>query len=169
MGDDAEKVFPSNIGMVVFDFDGVFTDNKVYVLETGQEIVMCDRRDGLGISMLKKIGIPMIILSTEKNQVVSKRAEKIGVEVHQGCGDKAKFLREFCSVRGINLKEMVYVGNDINDLSAMRMVGLSFAPSDAHTLVLQQASYVLQSKGGEGAVREFCELLYLSRVGNLVY
>lgn len=155
----ANKRLPEQIDLVVFDFDGVFTDNKVYTTQDGKEMVLCDRRDGLGIGFLKQLGIPMMILSTEENPVVLARAKKIGLDVHAGCDNKAKFLTEHMKKNRINPKNTIYVGNDLNDLDAMALVGFSVAPIDSHERVKDQASLILQSYGGHGAVREFSEHL----------
>ena len=154
---DTRRTFPANIGMVVFDFDGVFTDNKVITFQDGREAVNCDRRDSLGLNLLKKAGVPMMILSTETNPVVSARGRKLGLPVEGGCGDKASYLRSMFASRGILPESVIYLGNDLNDLEAMTLVGYPVAPSDAHPDILRIAAHVLQTPGGHGAVREFCE------------
>lgn len=154
-----QKEVPQKVELVVFDFDGVFTDNKVFINQDGVESVICDRGDGLGIQMLKEAGIPMLILSTETNPVVLARAKKMAIPVEFGCQKKENFLENYLKENGINLENTIYVGNDLNDLVAMRLVGYSVAPSDSHTRVLKEATLVLKNKGGHGAVREFIEYL----------
>lgn len=154
-----KPALPRPIAMIVFDFDGVFTDNKVHVDETGRETVVCDRRDGLGIGLLRERGIPMLILSKEKNPVVAARGRKLGIEVAAGCDDKAAYLRDRLARDGIDAARVVYVGNDINDLEAMATVGFSAAPADSHPAVLKRAGMVLRARGGAGAVRELCEII----------
>ena len=145
--------------LIVFDFDGVFTDNKVYVSQDGTESVMCDRRDGLGIKMLKKLNIPMFILSMENNPVVLARAKKLGLKVKTGCEDKKRFLRNYFKLKGVDSANVIYIGNDLNDLEAMGLVGCSICPGDSHAKVKESATYILASNGGNGAVRELAELL----------
>lgn len=150
---------PERIDLVVFDFDGVFTDNRVLTAQDGTESVLCDRRDSLGLEMLKAAGIPAFILTLETNPVVQARADKIGIEVVRGCHDKASFLSAYFRNHSIDPARVAYVGNDLNDLEAMRLVGFPVAPVDAHPDIIAVASVVLPRKGGEGAVRAFCELL----------
>jgi len=155
----ARKNLPRPVELVVFDFDGVFTDNKVHVDETGRETVVCDRRDGLGIDHLRERGIPMLILSKERNSVVAARGRKLKIEVAAGCDDKATYLEKRLGREGIDPARVVYVGNDVNDLEAMGVVGFSAAPADSHPKVLKRADLVLSSRGGDGAVRELCDLI----------
>ena len=150
---------PEQVEFIIFDFDGVFTDNKVYVSQDGTEAVVCDRRDGLGVEMLKQARIPMLILSKERNPVVVARSEKLGMEVKTGCDNKKRFLLDFLRQKGVDSASVIYVGNDLNDLDAMETVGCSICPSDSHKKVKENATYILTSKGGNGAVRELAELL----------
>ena len=154
---------PDSIDLIVFDFDGVFTNNKVYTSEDGREAVICDRRDGLGINMLKELNIPMFILSTETNPVVVARAKKMGMKVEIGCENKMRFLIEYFEKFRITKDNVIYVGNDLNDLESMKMVGFSVCPADAHQSIKEVPSYVLKEKGGNGAVRELAELLIQNR------
>ncbi|OGP13267.1 MAG: hypothetical protein A2054_11290 [Deltaproteobacteria bacterium GWA2_55_10] len=151
--------FPGELHLIVFDFDGVFTDNKVHVSASGEETVVCDRRDGLGIRMLKEKDIPMFILSLETNPVVAVRANKLGLGAVTGCEDKLGVLRTYSDKNGIDLSKTIYMGNDLNDLDAMRAVGFSVCPSDSHEEVKKVASVVLRSRGGDGAVRELSEMI----------
>lgn len=160
-----KRALPEPLRLVVFDFDGVFTDNKVYTAEDGTESVMCDRRDGLGVKMLKRTGIEMLILSLEENPVVSARARKLGVPARQGCEDKAGFLARHLAERGIDTGTVIYMGNDLNDLDAMKLVGFAAAPADAHPAVRQTADHVTVVGGGNGAVRELCEFILEKRKG----
>ena len=142
------------LNLIVYDFDGVMTDNKVYVDQDGREMVQVNRADGLGISILKKLGIAQIILSTEANPVVYARARKLGIPCLQGIGDKAKALRDFCKENKYDLESVGYVGNDINDLEAMQLASASFCPADAHRDIIKISTHVLKTKGGDGVVRE---------------
>lgn len=156
---------PDPTRLVVFDFDGVFTDNKVYTAQDGTEMVMCDRRDGLGVKMLRERGIDMFILSLETNSVVEARARKLGLDAHQGCEDKAIFLAGHLEENGIDPASVIYMGNDLNDLGAMKVAGFAAAPADAHPAVKKIADLVVTATGGNGAVRELCEFILKIREG----
>jgi YrbI family 3-deoxy-D-manno-octulosonate 8-phosphate phosphatase len=147
--------------LIVYDFDGVMTDNRVLVMQDGTEAVLANRADGWGISQLRQAGYRQIILSTETNPVVSSRAKKLGLEALQGSGDKLSDLTAFCQSQGISLERVLYVGNDVNDLDAMRLVGYTVAPADAHVSVLLLAKHITNSCGGAGVIKELSELLLL--------
>lgn len=147
------------IRLVAFDFDGVFTDNMVYVLQDGSEAVRCFRSDGIGLQKLKRLGIEAVILSSESNPVVSARARKLKIRCIQDCQDKRKVLEDITSEKGISLAEAAFVGNDINDESCLASVGLPVVVSDAHRDVLPLAVYQTKTRGGNGAVREICDLI----------
>lgn len=147
------------VQLVVFDFDGVFTDNRVYVSQDGVESVACDRGDGLGIARLRKMGVPMMVLSTETNPVVAARSAKLKLPCHQGVDDKLAFLTEYLASEGIDPAHVIYLGNDVNDLACLKLVGLPVAVADAHPEVHRVARWALDRRGGEGAVRELCDLL----------
>lgn len=144
---------------MVYDFDGVMTDNRVLVLQDGTEAVFANRSDGWGTEQLRNAGYRQIILSTESNPVVSARAKKLQIEVLHGSDDKARDLTAYCKLHGIDLQNVLYVGNDVNDLDAMRMVGFPVAPADAHPYVLKIAKHVTKARGGEGVIKEVSEIL----------
>lgn len=151
---------PRYIKAVIFDFDGIHTDDSVYVTEGGTESVRVLRKDGLGIAKLRNAARDILILSSEVNPVVSKRAEKLKVECRQGIQDKGEEVRKWLAEKKLNRDEVIYVGNDVNDIPAMQEVRWPIAVADAHADVLSHVCYVTQHKGGEGAVREVCDLLY---------
>ena len=152
---------------LIFDFDGVFTDNKVYVDENGKETIRCDRSDGLAFDILRKFkehkkwDIEYFILSKEKNPVVVRRSEKLRIKCFNGISNKKLFIQNYLKKRFGDLdnaeKGVLYAGNDLNDLSAMIICGASIAPSDAHSIIKENASLVLDKKGGEGFVRKIIE------------
>ena len=146
------------IRLVAFDFDGVFTDNMVYVLQDGSEAVRCNRGDGIGLQKLKKLGIEAVIISTESNPVVSARAQKLKIRCFQNCEDKSKTLENIAREFGISLNEVAFVGNDINDQPCLNHVGLPIVVQDAHLGVIPLAAYCTKKRGGYGAVREVCDL-----------
>ena len=150
---------------VAFDFDGVFTDNKVYVDQHGMESVRCDRSDGWGIAQLKKSGVRIVVLSTEKNGVVQARCDKLGIECWQGLGEKKleRFL-SWCREAGIDIKQTIFVGNDDNDGACLSASGFGVVPSDAYPEAIALADLVLSSPGGNGAVREVCEMVLKKRL-----
>ncbi len=151
----------SKIKLLALDFDGVFTNNKVLIDETGKEYVTCDRSDGLGIEILKeKTNIEIIILSKEKNNVVESRCKKLGIKCIHGIDNKLIVLKEEIKKRKIGLENVCFVGNDINDISCLKNVGVSIGVADSHPIVLKIADYITLKKGGEGAIREVCEFLF---------
>ncbi|MEE4266159.1 MAG: HAD hydrolase family protein [Desulfobacteraceae bacterium] len=147
------------IRLVAFDFDGVFTDNMVYVFENGTEAVRCTRGDGLGLQRLRQIGIDTVIISTEANPVVSARARKLKIDCVQNCEDKRGVLEDRIAKMGISLNQVAFVGNDINDLTCLTCVGLPIVVKDAHPEVIPVARYQTRNPGGHGAVREVCDLI----------
>ena len=146
------------IKAIAFDFDGVFTDNRVYVMQTGEEAVVCDRSDGMGISMLRKVGIPLIIISTEKNPVVAVRAAKLNIDVLQGIENKLPVLSQWAAENQLSIEQVAFIGNDINDVDCLNAVGLGIAVADAYPVAVDAADYVLTKNGGQGAVREIADL-----------
>lgn len=161
---DSETIDPvlqeaiRRVRLIAFDFDGVFTDNMVYVLQDGLEAVRCNRGDGIGLQKLKKLGIETVIISTESNPVVSARAAKLKIRCFQSCEDKRETLESLAQEMGISLAEIAFVGNDINDLSCLTCVGLPIVVQDAHPDVITLAAYRTRNRGGHGAVREACDL-----------
>lgn len=148
------------IKLLVFDFDGVMTDNGVYVFEDGREAVRCDRSDGMGVSRLRKAGFPMFALSTEENRVVDARARKLKIPCSHGVADKLSELKTLAAGRGISLSRVAYVGNDINDLDCLDAVGLPIVVADAQKEVRIARYYLTKAPGGRGAVREVCDWFY---------
>lgn len=146
------------IRLVVFDFDGVFTDNMVYVFEDGREGVRCFRGDGIGLQQLERLGIATLIVSTETNPVVSARSRKLGIQCVQGCKDKRAALETHVQEMGLSLTQVAFVGNDINDLPCLMCVMLPIVVQDAHADVIPYALYQTKARGGHGAVREICDL-----------
>jgi N-acylneuraminate cytidylyltransferase len=153
------QIKPRSIKALVMDFDGVHTDDSALLHSDGTESVRVSRSDGMGIQMLKKAGIPMLILSKETNKIVSVRAEKLGVEVIQGVDDKLPVLIKWCKDNGIELGSVCYIGNDVNDLECIEAVGWPATPRDANPVVAAKAAIIVSKNGGNGAVREICEII----------
>lgn len=156
-GDLAERF--RGLRLVAFDFDGVFTDNSVYVTQDGVESVRCVRSDGLGLQKLAALGIATIIISTETNPVVTVRSRKLSVRCIQGCDDKRSALENVIAELGVSMAETAFVGNDVNDLECLKVAGLPIVVADAHQDVLPYAAFRTETRGGYGAVREICDLI----------
>lgn len=152
-----------DVSAVVTDFDGVHTDDTATTDADGHETVRVSRSDGMGVAELRRAGIPVLILSTETNPVVTARARKLRVDVRQGVDDKAAALTEWAEAAGVPLSSIAYVGNDINDLACLDLVGWPVAVPDAHPLVLAAARVVLTRAGGNGAVRELADRVLRGR------
>lgn len=153
------EALPDPIGALVLDFDGVFTDNRVLVFQDGREGVLCNRSDGWGLGQLKKLRVPILVLSTEKNPVVRARCDKLGLACLHGVEDKVAELERWLEERHIQLAQVVYAGNDLNDLACLEAVGCGVAVSDAYPEVKAAARIVLAAPGGYGAVRELVDLI----------
>lgn len=151
------RPLPQVVKLVVFDFDGVMTDNRVWVDADGHEFIAAYRSDSVGLHALRDAGIDSVVLSTETDRAVEARCRKIGIGVMQGVKDKAERLKNYLAERGIDPAQVVYVGNDINDLPCFPLVGCAVAVADAMPDVLHAADLVLTQSGGFGAVREICE------------
>jgi len=135
------------------------TDNRVIVLQDGTEAIVANRADGLGVDRLRKLGIPQLVISTETNPVVKARATKLNLEVIGACEDKKIALRNYCEQKGYDLQRVVYIGNDLNDLEPMKIVGFPVAPSDAHPEVKAVAKLLIRAKGGQGVISELVDII----------
>jgi YrbI family 3-deoxy-D-manno-octulosonate 8-phosphate phosphatase len=156
---ERRSLLPSPVAAVVFDFDGVFTDDRVLVDERGREAVTCSRSDGHGLGALAKMGVPMLVISKEANPVVGTRCAKLAIECVQACSDKLPVMNQWLKQRGIKAANTVYVGNDVNDLECLAAVGCGVVVADAHAEARAAARMVLSRPGGGGAVRELCDLI----------
>lgn len=153
----SKRPLPPQVDLLVLDFDGVMTDDRVWVDQDGHESVAANRRDGLGINALHKAGVPMVVLSTEANPVVAARCRKLNLPVIQGLTDKTDTLKRLIQERQLDPSHVVYLGNDVNDLPCFPLVGCAVVVADAHPDVIPQADLVLTHPGGRGAVRELCD------------
>jgi YrbI family 3-deoxy-D-manno-octulosonate 8-phosphate phosphatase len=151
------------VRLAVFDFDGVFTDNRVWVNERGEETLAFSRSDGLGLRRLDEAGVQYLIVSMERNPIVGARAQKLGADCVQGVDDKLSVLRERAGGAGVALEDVAYVGNDVNDAECLAAVGLPVVPADAWPEVVPLARWVLSRAGGTGCVREFCDAVWNAR------
>jgi N-acylneuraminate cytidylyltransferase len=164
-GNKPRRPLPGKIELIVCDFDGVLTDNRVWTDQDGREMVAAFRSDSIRIKELRAIGMDVMILSSEVNPAVAARAKKMGVEAVQGIGlqDKGRALREILEQKNLRAENVVYVGNDLNDLSCFEIAGWSVAVADAYPEVIRAADYVLSKPGGYGVLRELCDLILKKR------
>lgn len=154
----------SKIKLIAFDFDGVFTDNRVFVDESGRESVACWRSDGIGLDRIKKLGIEVVVISAEINSVVKKRCEKLGLACINGTKEKLSALKSFIAEKNLLPSEVSFVGNDLPDLECMSYVGYPISVKGSAKEVLEESKYTTSAEGGRGAVREICDMFYLSHV-----
>src|SRR5215216_2444700 len=161
----AKRPMPEKIHLVICDFDGVITDNRVWVDQDGTETVAAYRSDSIRVKDLRAVGIDVLILSSEPNRVVEARARKMGVDAIHGIAlhDKGRVMREVLEQKNIKAENVIYIGNDINDLPCFEVAGWSVAVADAYPEVIHAADYVLSKAGGHGALRELCDLILKTR------
>jgi len=157
----SRRTMPKTIKLIICDFDGVVTDNLVITDQNGRESVVASRSDSMHIKKLREMGIELMILSSEANPVVMARAKKMGVEAIHNVGMQAKgfAMREVLEQKNIKAENVVYLGNDLNDLPCFEVAGWSVAVADAYPEVIRAADHVLTKTGGHGAIRELCELI----------
>ncbi len=150
----------STAKLLIMDFDGVHTDGYVYLDQNGKETVRCSRRDGLGLAMLKKAQMRLVVISKEKNPVVLARCKKLDIECYQGVDDSAGKLHILSSLierENISREHVAFIGDDVNDIDALKHAGISVTVADGHEAVKKIVDLVLTRKGGEHALRELCE------------
>lgn len=146
--------------MLVMDVDGVLTDGSIYLTDSGDELKAFNSQDGLGLTLLRKSGVLLAIISGRKARCVEVRAQALGVaHVYHGIGNKAEAFARLLADTGLSAADCAYIGDDVIDLPVMRQVGFAVAVPDAPNLVRSHAHYVTGSAGGRGAVRELCELI----------
>jgi 3-deoxy-D-manno-octulosonate 8-phosphate phosphatase (KDO 8-P phosphatase) len=159
-----EPSVANNIALAAFDVDGVMTDGKITYASNGEETKSFDIRDGLGMKLLSQAGIKVAIITGRHSPMVKQRALDLGIgDVIQGREDKLVALTELCSQHGIELESAAYMGDDLPDLSAVASAGLGATPANGHAEVKSAATWVAESGGGDGAVREFVEALLIAR------
>lgn len=152
------------IRLFATDVDGVLTDAGMYYSESGEELKKFNTRDGMGIKLLQKAGIITAIVTQERTKLVARRGEKLAIpEVHQGVMDKRSLVQELASRYGLSMAQVAYIGDDVNDLEALKAVGFSATPADGMPQVAAAVDYVCRRRGGEGAVREVIEMILAAR------
>jgi YrbI family 3-deoxy-D-manno-octulosonate 8-phosphate phosphatase len=147
------------IKLIIYDFDGVMTDNRALLMQDGSEAVFIHRGDGYAVDRIKEMCIPQVILSTETNRIVTARAKKLRIPALQAIKDKKTAVEKLMKGRKIDRKQVIFVGNDLNDKDAMQLVGWPIAPADACPQIKKIAKIVLSAKGGHGVVRELWDIL----------
>lgn len=161
----SSRTLLKRIRLFATDVDGVLTDAGMYYSESGDEWKKFNTRDGMGIKLLQRAGLITAIVTQERTRLVARRAEKLAIpELHQGVMDKLSVIRDMAERHGISLQQIAYIGDDVNDIEALKAVGVSAAPADGLPQVLEVVDYVCQKKGGEGAVRELAELILQARL-----
>jgi N-acylneuraminate cytidylyltransferase len=155
----APRSMPEAVRLLILDFDGVLTDNRVWVDQDGREMVAANRSDSLGINRLRQAGVETVVISMETNPVVTARCRKMNIPWIQGENDKATALSKLLVERNVNASEAVFLGNDVNDLPCFPLVGWAVAVADAMPEVTRQADFILTRPGGHAAVRELCDLI----------
>ncbi len=153
------RPLPDQISLVVLDFDGVLTDNRVWVDGDGREQVAASRADGMGLSLLRRTGVKVVVLSSETDPVVAARCRKLDIPVQQGVLDKGPALKDLFIEYAVESEHVVYVGNDVNDIPCFELVGCAVVVADAHPKALERADLILRRPGGQGAIRELCDLI----------
>lgn len=148
----------SKVKLLVMDVDGTLTDGAMYYSASGEELKRFSTRDGMGITLLQKSGIKTAIVTSEASQIALKRGEKLKIDkIILGSKDKTSSLEELCKYFEINIEEIAYIGDDVNDLHAMKMAGISACPGDSVESIKKIADFICIANGGNGAVRELCE------------
>jgi len=158
-----------DIEALVFDFDGVLTNNKVHLDQDGKELVSCSRADGLAFDVLRELLFPAYILSTEKNPVVTARAKKLKIPAIQGVNNKVDGIRKLSEKEGFVLRKILYVGNDLNDYRVMQLCGYTACPSDSHQTIKEISTILLKTSGGNGIVRELLEEVFKLNFITILY
>ena len=141
-----------NIKCILYDFDGVMTNNLVLLSEDGKESVSVNRSDGLAVSYFKKKNIKQFIISTEKNPVVTARANKLKIKVFQGISNKLKVVKEIMKNLKLQKENIAFVGNDLNDMEVIDFLTYTFCPKDSHPDVLAKANKIINCNGGDGVI-----------------
>lgn len=147
------------IKLLVTDFDGVHTDNRVLVSEDEKESVFCNRGDGFGIAMLKKKRIETVVISKERNKVVQARCNKLKIDCWYGIDDKITLFKKEVEKRDIPMKNVCFIGNDPNDIECIKTAEIGVAVADSTESLFEIADYITKKKGGDGAIREICDLI----------
>lgn len=154
------------IKMILTDVDGVLTDGSMYYSTKGEELKKFNTKDGMAVELLLKIGIKTVFISKESSKIALVRAKKVKVNAFLGISNKELYLHKICEKYNLKPKEIAYIGDDINDMKIMKLIGLSFAPKDSVNQILKIANHICKSNGGEGVLREVAELIIQIKTKN---
>lgn len=155
------------IKIVLTDVDGVLTDGGMYYTEKGDIMKKFHTRDGMGVTLMKKCNIPTIIITKEKTPMVKQWSKQMNIEkLYDGITEKQKILEKICKNYDVSSDEILYIGDDVNDIGLLKKVGLSICPNDAIELVKKQCNYVCNTKGGEGVLREIADIIISLKESN---
>ena len=148
------------IKLVITDVDGVLTDGGMYYTKDGDIMKRFHARDGMGVTLLRNAGIPTIVLTKEKTEMVKKWSKKMKIQkLYDGIVNKELELSKICKNNKVNSNEIAYIGDDVNDLEIMKQVGFSATPNDGNSVIKEIADYVCETNGGNGAFREIGDLI----------
>jgi len=157
------------IKLLAMDVDGTLTDTSLYYSAAGEEMKRFSTRDGMGITLLHRGGIESAIITSEMSPIVTARAKKLNIEkVILGCHDKSTALLELAKNSGIELENIAYLGDDVNDYYALQIAGVSACPANAVHSISSIVDYICENNGGDGAARELCELILLSQDKSII-
>ncbi len=152
-----------NIKVVLTDVDGVLTDGGMYYSSKGDIMKRFFVRDGMGVTLLRKTGIPTIIVTKEKNEIIKQWAQKMKIKkVYSGIIKKESVLEEICNEYKVSAEQVAYIGDDINDIELLKIVGLSAVPNDGINEAKEICNFVCKTKGGHGVFREVADMILLS-------
>lgn len=158
--DPALLAIAATVRLLVCDVDGVLSDGRIYMGNQGEELKAFHTKDGFGLKAIRELGIEVAVITGRNSRIVSDRMTTLGIEhIYQGQGDKLPAFEDLLDKLGLDAQQAAYIGDDVIDISVMRACALGVAVADAHPLVLRSAAYVTRTRGGEGAVREVCDLL----------
>lgn len=149
----------SEIEIIISDFDGVFTDNCVYTDQFGTESIRCNKYDSVGIDQLSAVDVDFIVVSSESNSSVRRRCDKLKLKCYADVRDKGEKLSQILSHRNLSPSQVLYVGNDINDLSALKFAGLKVGVKDSHPDFIAACDFITEHQGGDGCIREICDVI----------
>jgi YrbI family 3-deoxy-D-manno-octulosonate 8-phosphate phosphatase len=153
-----------NVRLLCVDVDGVLTDAGMYYGHDGEVLKKFNTRDGMGLARVREAGVAVAIISGEDSAIVHARAAKLKIDdVFIGAANKRVAIDELCGRHGLQLEQVAFIGDDLNDLPALECVGLACAVADAADPVLAAAHFVTKRRGGDGAVRELCEFLIAAK------
>ena len=156
--------FCKNVKLVLTDVDGVLTDGGMYYSKAGEELKKFNTRDGMAIELLLKFNIKTVFITREKSEIVTKRAKKVNAaDLYLGIKNKESILSKICTKFSVKTEEIIYIGDDINDIKIMKLVGFSACPNDANKDVLKIAKYKCKTNGGEGVLREITDIILLNQ------